>query len=272
MRQETRLRYGDVPGSICGVPVGTDQQRITNQEYLLRDQRFAIHYRRGEGITAQLSVPEAQNELDLYLAGSTRAAIACINGLYPLHASGVIAGDRVYAFTGPSGAGKSTLAAGLGPRGFALMCDDTLVLDMGMNPPRALPGHKRLKLWPDAVELSGVEPMELVSEAYPKYFAHASGSDISDMRPLAAIIALAVGDELRFERLQGSACFTALDAAHYTAQLYSDARGEGEAGLFAWRAALARSVPFYRFTRPLERETFASMLDFIAEKLDMLSA
>ena len=212
MRQETRLRYGDVPGSICGVPVGTDQQRITNQEYLLRDQRFAIHYRRGEGITAQLSVPEAQNELDLYLAGSTRAAIACINGLYPLHASGVIAGDRVYAFTGPSGAGKSTLAAGLGPRGFALMCDDTLVLDMGMNPPRALPGHKRLKLWPDAVELSGVEPMELVSEAYPKYFAHASGSDISDMRPLAAIIALAVGDELRFERLQGSACFTACSA------------------------------------------------------------
>ncbi len=152
------------------------------------------------------------------------------------------------------------------------MCDDTLVLDMAVSPPLALPGHKRLKLWPDAVQLSGMQQMELVSEAYPKYFTHASGSDVAGMRPLAAVIALAEGDELRFERLRGSDCFSALDAAHYTAQFYSDARGEGEAGLFAWRAALARSVPFYCFTRTLERDRFASMLYFISEKLERLAA
>ena len=227
MQRETRLRFGEVPDCIGGIAVPEGEHRVVGEEFLMRDARFAIHYRRGQGITVWLSVPEAQGELDLFLAGSTRAAIASINGLCPLHASAVTIAERVFAFTAPSGGGKSTLAAALVLRGLPLMCDDTLVLDMSATPPMALPGHKRLKLWPDAVELTGVTPMELVSQAYPKYFAHASGSDLAGLRPLAAIVALAEGPELGFERLQGSACFTALDAAHYTAQLHADALGQG---------------------------------------------
>ena len=61
-------------------------------------------------------------------------------------------GGEVFAFAGPSGSGKSTLIAALGQLGLPMFCDDTLVLDLGEpDIVICLPGHKRLKLTPEAL-------------------------------------------------------------------------------------------------------------------------
>ena len=271
MRHEMRLREGPVPDSIGGIVVEDNRQHLDGREYLLREPGFACHYRQGEGVTCQLADETARTRMELFLSGSVHAAVACINGLYPLHASAVVLRGRAVAFTGPSGAGKSTLVAALNQQGLALFADDTLVLDISQCPPMGLPGHKRLKLWPDAVALAGAVPQEQVSPDYPKNYARTEGSDPQGILPLGAIIAMAQGDALDFEELHGGARLTALDEAHYTEQLFRLARGEDDAAAFVRRAALAQAVPHYRFTRPFARDAFPAMLDFIMEQLERLT-
>jgi hypothetical protein len=43
MQHERRLRFGEVPDSIGGIPVGPGENRISSDEFLLRDPRFAIY-------------------------------------------------------------------------------------------------------------------------------------------------------------------------------------------------------------------------------------
>ena len=131
MAQETRVRHGSVPRSLGGQAVEPGFDLIAEGQYLLRSASgFVYHYRAGEGITVERPTDNADpDEESLWFNGSVYAAIACLNGLYPLHASAVEYQGRVFAFTGPSGAGKSTLVSALGQGGLPLFCDDTLLLD-----------------------------------------------------------------------------------------------------------------------------------------------
>ena len=125
------------------------------------------------GLDADLS------EESLWLNGSVYAAIASINGLLPIHASAVALDGSVLAFTGQAGAGKSTLVAALGKHGFPMFCDDTLVIDV-TDPDRlmCLPGHKRLKLAPDAIEMTGAIRAEKVSTDVDKYYSQSEAGEI----------------------------------------------------------------------------------------------
>lgn len=117
---------------------------------------YLIYYRKGEGVTVEREPRADPEEEQLWLNGSTYAAIAAINGYLPVHASAVAWRGRAYAFAGPSGAGKSTLAAALGHHGLPLVCDDMAALYQWMpaarlgacpnaekTPDCALPGDSR---------------------------------------------------------------------------------------------------------------------------------
>ena len=165
MAQETRVRYGAVPRSLGDQVVEPDHNLIAEGQYLLRcASGYGYHYRPGVGMTVERPALNADpDEEFLWLNGSVYAAVACLNGLYPLHASAVEFEGRVYAFTGPSGAGKSTLVSALGQRGLPLFCDDTLLLDLSARGPViALPGHKRLKLTEHALGLTGLLSEQVV--------------------------------------------------------------------------------------------------------------
>ena len=129
MAHETRPRPGGVPRTLGGAPIPDDARRFAGGQFVLRTGTgYAFHYLPGEGVAAERSAGADPAEEELWRFGSVYAAVACLNGLYPLHASAVAWEGRVHAFTGPSGAGKSTLVAGLGQRGLPLFCDDTLLL------------------------------------------------------------------------------------------------------------------------------------------------
>lgn len=69
----------------------------------------------------------------------------------PLHASAVRGRGGIVGFLGPAGSGKSTLAVSLARRGWALVCDDCLLVDAGAHRVRARPIYPGPRLHADSL-------------------------------------------------------------------------------------------------------------------------
>lgn len=269
LARETQVRAGPLMTALDGVAVLPGEQRLADGRYLLVGRSgFSCFYRKGEGVLLGGYSPEHAGELALYLVGSVHAAVACLNGLLPIHASAVAAGGQAIAFTAPSGGGKSTLVTGLGDLGMPLFCDDTLVLHLGApDAVHALPGHKRVKLWPEALALTGREPLELVSPDYPKYYATPTAGDVAEPLPLGALVFLREGPEPGWRRLSGGEAIAAFADDHYTRKLFDAANPHSRAERFALHARIARQVPMFEFTRPLEPARFRECCAFLAGRI-----
>lgn len=258
LERETRLTYGRVPDRLYDTPLAQMTWQMKPDEFLLRGEGdHYFFYRPGRGVTVHRGEDADASEESLWLNGSVYAAIASMNGLLPIHASAVAVDGHVFAFTGPAGAGKSTLVAALGKLGLPMFCDDTLVLDLS-DPKRVmcLPGHKRLKLRPDAVEMSGAMREEKVSQTYDKFYAVPAAGTVSHALPLAELIFLEEGPEPVILRISGSDRFVRMEDEHHTARLFEAARQFDRGQQFAHRARLARQIAMARFIRPFDANLF----------------
>jgi hypothetical protein len=266
LARETKARRGPVSTSIAGTTVKAGCWVLHGDVLLLHAAPgIRLLYRRGEGVTVDARDDADPRDISLWLNGTIYAAAAALNGLMPLHASAVAHGGRVYAFTGPPGAGKSTLAAALGQAGFSLFCDDTLILDISDKQAIiCLPGHKRLKLWPDGLSLAGARACELVASDYPKYFAEPPGGSIRQSLPLAELIFLEDGNEPYLLGVEFGERIARLQDDHYTAQLFERASNLSRAERFGQLGGLAAQIPMKRFVRPFSRMRFAEGRDYLA--------
>lgn len=258
IEREMRVTYGDAPKTLRDEPLAEMSWQMLGDSFLLRGEgHHYFHYRKGEGITVDRGPDADLSEESLWLDGSVYAAVASINGLLPIHASAVAHNGSVFAFTGPAGAGKSTLVAALGKLGLPMFCDDTLVLDLS-DPARivCLPGHKRLKLRPDAVNLTGTTPLEAVSKTVDKVYASPSGGDVSDPLPLGELVFLEEGDQAVIEPIIGAERFVRTEDDHQNAWLFAGARRFDPLAQFAHRARLAQQIRMARFSRPMDPSRF----------------
>jgi hypothetical protein len=258
MSAETRVRYGKVPHTLNGAPLGEATWQMEDGEFLLRGEgEHYFHYRKGEGVTVERGPGADAGDESLWLNGSVYSAIASLNGLLPIHASAVAWSGRVFAFTGPAGAGKSTLVAGLGAHGLPMFCDDTLVLDLS-DPDRitCLPGHKRLKLTQEAIELTGAAAEERVSPSVDKRYARSAAGEVRAVLPLARLIFLEQGAGPDILPVRGADRLLRLQDDHQTARLFATARQFDRAGLFVHLARLASQIEMARFVRPPDPSRF----------------
>jgi hypothetical protein len=258
MQRETAVHYGPVPHSLSGEPLAEMSWQMLGGAFLLRGEgEHYFLYRKGDGVTVERGPDADVSEESLWLNGSVYAAVASLNGLLPIHASAVAHDGRVFAFSGPAGAGKSTLVAALGRHGLPLFCDDTLVLDLS-DPERivCLPGHKRLKLRPDAIGLTGAMPQEKVSKTVDKHYALPATGEVGVALPLGELIFLEEGPEPAIMPITGAERLVRLQDDHYTARLFDSARRFDRAAQFAHLARLARQIAMARFVRPLDRDRF----------------
>ena len=258
MKRETRIAYGATPHSLFDTPIPETTWQMRGNRFLLRGEGdHYFYYRRGEGLTIERGHSADLTEEHLWLNGSVYAAIASINGLLPVHASAIEHGGAVFAFTGPPGAGKSTLVAALGRHGFPMFCDDTLVLDFtDADRIVCLPGHKRLKLTPDALELTGAERQEKVSRTVDKHYAKPPAASAGRALPLAELIFIEEGTEAAITPIRGAERVARMHDDHYTAHLFAFARGFDRVGHFAHLGEVARRISMARFIRPRDRSQF----------------
>lgn len=259
MARETRLRVGAVDMGAFGYTIEPGQLEIEGDSFLfLTPEGLRFAYRKGDGVTVDRSAARDCSLEQLWLGGSVHAAVASINGLLPVHASAVAHEGRVVAFTGPSGAGKSTLVTALGQHGLPMFCDDTLVLDLS-DPQEVicLPGHKRLKLTPEAVLLTGAEPQGSVGNGIGKVYAVPPAGDVDQPLPLAELVFLEEGEQTEIVPVRGAERLLRLQDDHYTAYLFAAARKFDRAGEFAHLARLATKFGMARFIRPRDTAQFA---------------
>jgi hypothetical protein len=269
LARETRWRLGVVPSNLGGVAVLPGYHMSAEGCFLSRQESgYGFLYRPGEGITIERPQDADLDEEALWLNGSVYAAVACLNGFLPLHASAVAHDGRVIAFTGAAGAGKSTLAAGLGKFGFPLFCDDTLLIDLAnLDQAICMPGHKRLKLLPDALSLTGAAAEQPVGADTGKTYCRPLAGVVGEPLPLEQLVFLAEGPELRWDPIRGAERFVRLEDDHHTQDLFMASHRPGRAELFALRAQLANKVKMAQLTRPRSAEGFAASLELVAGEL-----
>ncbi len=269
MARETRAAYGPVPHGLDGMAIGPGFRLFAEGQFLLRcESGYGYHYAPGQGVTIERPPRGDPDEETLWLYGSVYSAVACLNGFFPLHASAIAVDGKVHAFTGPSGAGKSTLVAGLGQRGLPMFCDDTLLLDLS-DPARivALPGHKRLKLTPEALALTGTAAQQPVGAETGKSYVAPPAGDVREPLPLARLVFLEQGQVCQWQAIGGAERFARLADDHYTQDLYREAVRPDREMQFALRARLAAQVDMARLVRPISAEGFAASLDLAAARL-----
>ena len=97
-----------------------------------------------------------ESNVRAFLLGNIWAVLGWQRGLLPLHASAVVRGRNLHAFSGGPTAGKSTLAAALTRHGYSLFTDDILFLDPASFDAGPLGhGHDVLRLCRRSMALTG---------------------------------------------------------------------------------------------------------------------
>lgn len=269
LAHQSRPAYGPVGTQLDGLEVLPGRHRLIGNSFLLRTESgFGFHYSRGQGLTVERPEQFDPGEEQLWRDGSVYAAIAAINGLRPVHASAIAWNGGVYAFTGPSGAGKSTLVTALGRLGFPLFCDDTLILDLSdPNTVMALPGHKRLKLTPEALRLTAARGQERVAPDIDKHFAEPPAGVVAEPLPLKALFTLSFGPQAAIVPAHGGLRVALLNDDHYTQELYWATRNHDRAALFAEMARIAAQVGIATLVRPHDIGAVAESARVVADHI-----
>ena len=225
----------------------------------------------GNKITVAADSGAPQRNIRLYLLGSAFGALLHQRGLLPLHANGVEIDGKAVAFMGASGEGKSTLAAWFHDQGHRIIADDVCVV--GFEPsgePYATPGPPRLRLWADALELTGRNAVGLersyighVDEKYdvPVSRARAAQSKI----PLAALYLLERGENWSIDPINGVEAADAIFANTYRGSYVAAAGGQREHWLSC--VQLVRRLPVFRISRVWNVERFGEQWQLLLDHI-----
>jgi hypothetical protein len=181
--------------------------------------RYAI--RDGSEIVVEPEPDAPEASVRLFLLGSAMGALLHQRGLLPLHANAVEIEGKAFAFMGPSGEGKSTLAAVFHDLGHRIIADDVVVVRFGDDGrAMATAGMPRLRLWRAALAATGRD-----ASHYDRSFAGREqiekfdvpiARELAGSEPeLAAVYLLAAGEQLKIERLGGTAALQAVTENTY---------------------------------------------------------
>jgi len=265
---EMRVRLARVPESIAGEIYSDGCFRLSQDAFLFTTEGgVRFHYRRGEGVSADLPGAHSEDEFQLYLWGTVFGAVAWLNGFFPLHASAVEIGGRAVAFTAPSGGGKSTLAAALSEVGLPHVSDDTLPLAMIGRQIVAVPDRKPLKLWRGSIELTGLAADKAIDLLPGKFYARPRNKCDQALQ-LTDLVVLVRGDRISLAPIVGAAKLTELAEAMYRPFVPAGLADDG--AHTQWMTILAAEIRFWRLERPFtpgDPAAFAAASGAIREAL-----
>lgn len=117
--------------------------------YLLYEDQFQLHVEADGSRILVGDIGGDEDNLQGFILTHALSIALALRGMESLHATAVtFRNGRAVALMAPSGSGKSTLAANCLANGAKLLTDDLLVLRQCHSGFHALPGPRRLKLYP----------------------------------------------------------------------------------------------------------------------------
>ena len=169
-------------------------------------------------------------------------------GRLVLHASAVQRADAgVVALAGAAGTGKSTLAAAFLRAGWNVASDDGVLVEQQGDNATAIPAYSGLRLWPDAVDATGLSESAVSEVAEYSAKLRVISPDASSAAPLKAVYVIEPGNDARIVPLGHRDAAMALVKHAYCAE-------PGNAGALTAHldacAALAARVPVSRAVVP----------------------
>jgi hypothetical protein len=158
---ESPLRIGG------GLPLFTVHE--TRGGHLIRFSEVVDFLLTDQGIQARLLDPEYAYQVEPRLLGMVLSYWFERRGIPMLHAAAVAVSGSAVGFIGTNRGGKSSLAVSLMRRGFPLLADDLVGLELSEAGARARPGFPSIRMWPDlAREVLG-DAWEELPLAHPRY-------------------------------------------------------------------------------------------------------
>lgn len=162
-----RLGSVDRPPSY-GSTRGSCFHAMAGEVHLFYDQVGTFLVREGQEIIVQPVPGVDEQVLRLFILGPAFAVLLHQRGRLVLHASAVAVDGYAVAFLGGPGWGKSTMAAALSARGYGLVADDVVAVDLeGERGLTVFPGFPQLKLWPDTIASLG-EVADTLPQLHPR--------------------------------------------------------------------------------------------------------
>ncbi|QHW30850.1 aldolase [Paenibacillus rhizovicinus] len=242
--------------------------------YLFGERQVYLHvpdtavFRMSEGSEMAVSPKEGADptQIRLFLLGTCMAIILMQRRLLPLHGSGVIIDGSVYAIVGDSGAGKSTLAAAFLERGYQLISDDVIAVVNTDGNPVVLPAYPQQKLWPESVQMLGLDASAYQTIYSTKYAVPVTSSGFcTEPLPLAGVFELEKTDLDKLEKRQ----VAGLERLHMLHRHTFRKSFISPLGLNEWHfsaiAGLAGKVDIYRLSRPKNGITVHQLVEEILQ-------
>ena len=136
---------------------------------LMRFSEVADYYLTDDEIRCHLLDPDYAFMVEVHLLGSVLSYWLERRGIPVLHASAVSVGDHAVAFLGTNKAGKSSLSVSLMQRGYPLLSDDLVGLQITDSGIEARPGFPSMRMWPDLAQHVVGERWAQLPLAHPRF-------------------------------------------------------------------------------------------------------
>ena len=209
-----------------------------------------------------------ERTLRFYILGPVIATVLHQRGYLVLHASAVQTNGGAIAFLGSAGCGKSTLAAALHDRGYSIISDDVVAVDLeGINA-TVPPGFPQLKLWPESILALGrlPEQMPKLRSSIEKRAFRVVQSFTTDPLQLKHIYALRESTTARVHSLGSQAAFIELVRHSYMAKVLEATNSISLH--FHQCARLVKSVPVYYLDRSSLIDDLPRLIKSIEEHIN----
>lgn len=266
---DIEVHFGEVPELLPDGRMIDEFYQVGRRQFLLTVEEAGRYLvQNGNEIIIQPAPNSIESDVRLFLLGSCLGALLHQRGMLAIHASSIETSQGAVLFAGHSGCGKSTLLAVFLQRGYGMLADDITAITIdGNGIPMVFPALPRSKLWADAAEHLGHDPVNLtpLRPDARKYALPTRRQFSRQPVPLGKIFLLDPKDEdeLSIEILEKMGGFQVLLDHTYREQ-FLGAMETREAHLQMATAA-ASQANFYRVLRPATSYKLLELADLIED-------
>ncbi len=215
----------------------------------------------------ELLVDTTQTDEDLISLFTLSEAIGLIlfqKGYFLLHGSAVRIGNKGVVFLGEPGAGKSTTIAACAQKGYTVISDDMVCIQVNETGNLLLvPAFPQIKIWQNAVDGLQLHRVNMapVREGVGKFSWHDSIKFEENAIPLTEIFVLLPPNEPGSITDPLPASQVPVELLHHFPLADALLNGKPLEDYFKKSVAIAQNIPLFRMSRPAN---FTALYEFVA--------